>query len=306
MDYIKMMKERNIQFNLVEEFEAERIFRVEYSYYKLLEYSPLFPRYNGDREINKFVKLDFLQLYYIAKIDEKFSHITMLACLDIEQALKTIILFDMDKNDIKQQVLDDFLAFDREYILSTYTPDNFQIISEKYMSNNILSLELEQVIDIFQFGSLIRFFDFIKENYSDFVELKKYELIGKHLNSAKNIRNIVAHNNSLISQLNIRHELKTDIVSSFIGQNGVKNKTLRTNMSKKIVFDFCHLLHLYYLIVPKEKILQMQKEIQKFFNIIDENYSSILKDNQTLHSVYNFLQMVTNVYEKFFEKSIDN
>ena len=89
-----MMKERNIQFNLVEEFEAERIFRVEYSYYKLLEYSPLFPRYNGDREINKFVKLDFLQLYYIAKIDEKFSHITMLACLDIEQALKTLDIED--------------------------------------------------------------------------------------------------------------------------------------------------------------------------------------------------------------------
>lgn len=296
MDYINELKCKNISFNVFTECDAMHIMETEYSYFKLMEYVNLFPVYKKCEMRNWLVGVDFSHLYFLSMIDETFSRIVLSECLDIEQTLKTILTNYINQIGDKEYFVKSFLEFDKEYLLKTYTRENIDIIGEKYSVNDLTCLEFEQIIDVLQFSTLERMLQYFYELYSHKLSLKDFEHYRKHIGYVKKLRNKAAHNHSIIGQLHVKSEVKSDSVAAYLGKHGISNRTLRTNMAKPVVLEFCHLIHLYHLIEPDYKIEENLKQLETFLYDYCDEYIEFFKNNSILTSAYKFVCSVVDVY----------
>lgn len=298
MSNIDLLKQKNITFHYITERDAELIMSTEYSYYKLIEYSALFDRYiKGDRK-GCFINLDFYQLYILARIDQQLSSVIMHQCMEIEQRLKTILLSDIDSSNIFS--LDEYIKSDSEYIYKTYSTDNFPIIENKYQSDSVDNLKTNEFLDVAQFGTLERIIAFYNQKcYNNNMASSLYyaEIL---IESVKRLRNMAAHNCSIISQLNQTHEYNYNYIASFLGNNGINKKNLKTNISKTVMFDFSNLMHMYYCLGLKNGF----REMQSLLNMMVDNYANLFFKNSTLISAVKFAISVVNLYQN--KKILDN
>jgi len=296
MDYINELKHKNIGFNIITESDALHIMEKEYSYFRLVEYVNLFQKYKKQEMRSQVIGVDFSHLYFLSKIDETFSRIVISECLDIEQTLKTILTNYVNRLSDKEHFIELFLEFDKEYLLKTYTSENIDVIGEKYFANDLTCLKFEQIIDVLQFSTLERMICFFYEQYFQKLALKDFAYIEKHIGYVKKLRNKAAHNHSIIGQLHIKSEVKSDSVAAYLGKNGISNRTLRTNMSKPVVMEFCHLLHLYHLIEPEYKIENNLGKLEYFLYEYCEKYIEYFENNSILESTYKFICSVVEIY----------
>ncbi len=300
MNYIDELKAQNIKFVRINETEAEKILESEYSFFKIMEFSVNFDRYISTQRKGQFIDLDFSQLYYIAKIDERLCEIVMSLCLEMEQKLKTMLINDMIRVCDPNQFLSVYYRSDIEYLQNMYTPENFEILLNKYAVDDISQLEFFQFIDIVQFGTLERIIHSFYKIYSPQIYNSAFAPFEKPLSSVKRIRNIVAHNNSLLNQLKNQNLYTNSEISSFLGANGVKNKTLKTNFSKAIVFDLSNSFYMYFQIIPLHKGKYHIKELHDFDVEYCQMYETAWCKNDLLKSVYKFMkQEIKLCIEKF-------
>ncbi len=287
MNNIEFLKQRNIQFNSIDENFAQSIIEKEYPCYKLFEYSRLF---------NSAYDLDFSQLYYLAILDEKLRHVVICKCLDLEQALKTIIINDAEKLDVKESILEEYIRSDSDYLLSHYNSDNIDVFFDKSIPNSLKDLSFEQFLEVIQFGTFEKFLHYFYRKHSKYLYNKEYAPFENHINSMKHLRNISAHNGLLIGSLNKKRDITSNKIASFLGAHGIKHKTLRSNMSKQIVFDLCNLLHLCYSILPKSKFDETLSQFIDFLQKDCKQYEHAFSKNSLLLSVYNFANSVVCIY----------
>lgn len=298
MNYINELKNKGISFNFISESRADEIMSSEYSYYKLIEYSDIFDRYVKGENKGYFINLDFYQLYILAKIDQKLSSVIMQQCMEIEQRLKTILLSDIDSSNIFS--LDEYIKSDSEYIYKIYSRDNFPIIENKYQSDSVDNLKTNEFLDVAQFGTLERIIAFYNQKcYDNNMESPLYyaEVL---IESVKRLRNMAAHNCSIISQLNQTHEYNYNFIASFLGNNGINKKNLKTNISKTVMFDFSNLMHMYYCLGLNHGF----EELQSLLNNAVNKYAHMFYKNSTIVSAVKFAISVANLYKN--KKVLDN
>ncbi len=295
MDYIEKLKEENITFQVLNETDALSIMQEAYSYYKLLSYSCLFERYrNGSRQ-GQFVNLDFSQLFYLAEIDSCLSHILMCMCLEIEEKLKAKLIFDAESVCDTHALLTEYYNNDSEYLQNTYVPDNNDAVKYHKGFREIPQLSLNEFLDVVQFGTLERMTHFFYQRYA--VNIYNYDFapFEIRLSSVRRIRNIVAHNNSILNKLVIKTDYKDFKMLSFLGKHGVKNRTLQTNMSKLMISDLCGFFDVYANLVNNKKMCDL-------FAFVDEKYIKAHKarfeNNDLLKTSYTFVKNVLNIYHK--------
>lgn len=287
MNHIELLKQQNIQFKFIDEYSAQNILKKEYPCFKLTDYSLLF---------NNTCVLDFSQLYYLAILDENLRHIVICNCVDLEQILKTIIIDDAEKLEVKELILEEYLTFDRDYLLSHYNSNNIDIFFDESMPNSLSDLSFEQFLEVIQFGTFEKFLHFFYKKYSMNLYNKEYAPFEQHINSVKRLRNISAHNGLLIGSLNKKREVTSDKISAFLGSNGIKHKTLRTNMSRQTVFDLCNLLHLCCSVFSKVKFNNTIAQFDYFFKNDCVQYKLLYSKNSLLISAYNFMKSVVDIY----------
>lgn len=300
MNYIQELKDKNIKFTQITEKEAHSIITNEYSYFKLIEYSAIFDKYHKEDKKDKFINLDFSMLYYLCKIDEKLSHIIICLCLEIEQTLKTIFVNDVLSTCNEDDFLKEYIKYDEEYLNQTYTSENFNIIAEKYNAKNINQLSFSQFVNVIQFGTFERLIHYFYKDNANFIYSSTFAPFEKQLSSVKKMRNMSAHNNSILSELSVKKDFKDFNVSSFLGRKGIKNKTLRTNMKRNVVYDFSNLLYLFFKIVNKQKGKYYFDILENFLNTFCLHYKNYYINNDLLISTYNFIKKTLIIYKDEF------
>ncbi|MGN0447471.1 MAG: Abi family protein [Acutalibacteraceae bacterium] len=296
MNYINELKKQNITFNIFNEQQAITIIKKEYSYYKLMSYSCLFEKYKQTNKEGQFVNLDFSQLYYLALIDSQLSKILMTMCLEIENTIKTIFIFDAEMICDTKTLLHEYYDNENEFIDMNYTADNNDIINEYKNKVSIQELSLNEFLEVIQFGTLERFVHFFYKKYGNVLYCESFYNVEFRLSSIRRIRNIVAHNNSCMSRITEETEYKDVKLLSFLGSRGVKNRSLTTNMSKKFVSDFCGVLDVYFRLVENKNIINDFKEFDINYCL---KYKSYFEKNDKILSFYNFAKKVIEIYNSY-------
>lgn len=285
MNFTDELKSFKIEFKLIDENSAEKIIQTEFPLYKLMEYSILFDKYKDNEN---FINLDFYNLYLLARLDEEISHIILKMSAELELALKTILIDNANKicETIKNQKLNSFYDSERNYLELYYNLDNFDILNQKYHTNSIFDLSFEQFVDFIQFGTFEKFFDYC---YYDIVLPNKKMPYYIMISSARKLRNYAAHNISIITGLKQKSLFNKNRLSSYLGNEGIKSRTLHTNMDKDFILNFLSLIYLYVNIVPKRKIINVLNEIRILISKCEDK-TDLFKKNQFLLSSFEFFK----------------
>lgn len=301
MDYIYNLKKLNISFKKIDELEAISIMRTRFSYYKLLSYTCLFDKYINGEKKGLFVNVDFSQLYCIAQIDAILGHIFMCMCLEIEENLKAKIIYEAESVCNTNVLFDEYYNSDFKYIKNNYTSENNDTIQREVKLPKDMSLV--EFLDVAQFGTLERFAHYFYSRYAIDLYNSCLAPFESRLSSVRRIRNIVAHNNSIINKLTIKTEYKDYKMLSFLGKQGIKNRTLQTNMSKLIISDLCCFFDVYFNLVNKSNI-------HDTFRSFDENYGEIVRknfaNNDLINTSYNFMKKVIIIYLNNYKNNLTN
>lgn len=301
MDFIYSLKEQNIKFQTISEQEAEDIIRSEYSYHKLLSYACLFEKYTKNViKKGQFVNLDFSQLYYLAEIDSRFSHILMSMCLEIEEKIKTKFIFEAGEKCDTKVLLSEYYSSDHEYLDATYALSYDDVVVYKRDCNDLLSMTLDEFLGISQFGTLERLICFFYKEYEHCIHKSALKAFETRLSSIRRIRNIVAHNNSILNKLTVKTEYQDLKMLSFLGKHGIKNRTLKTNMSRQIISDLCGVIDVYFELVNNDTLI---KELKNFDVEYCQKWGESFSNNDILKTAYTFLREVFALYFEKYKKN---
>lgn len=295
MDYIYQFQNHNIEFNIISKKEAIDIMCNEFTFHKLLSYTSLFEKYNSGEKSGLFVSLDFGQLYYLAEIDLKLSQILMCMCLEIDEKLKTKLVFDAERICDTNSLMMEYYNSDREYLERAYVSDKNDAVN--YSLGSKTEMSFVDFLSVVQFGTLERMIHFFYKKYAFNMYSINVMPFETHLSSVRRIRNIVAHNNSILNKLGIKTDYLDLKMRSFLGKQGIKNRTLQTNMSRLIISDLCGLFDVYFNLVGNKNSLEM---LNSFNAEYIQKYKKYFTNNDILKSSYKFLEKVIVIYYKKF------
>ena len=305
MDYIEQLKQQNITFRLINEAEAKLIMQKKWPIYRLLNLSTCFEKYQKTSLKGKFVSLDFSQLYTLAEIDAALSRLIMCMCSDIECNAKARLIYSVDHSITSEVFLEAFWdkypdeanhSFNTN---SSHYYSNYCNSKTNFIENN--SLSLITYLENINFGTLIMLISFFNSEYDDKIWSSQQTLYEEQFLSVKRIRNIVAHQNSILSKLHIPAPHANLFMRAYLGNCGIRSTTLRTNMSKAIICDLVNLIYLYFAIIPDvEKCYQ---NLLKFDEAYCQKNWELISSNAQLHSVYLFLKEIIRC---FYKKGLTN
>ncbi len=301
MRYIDELRKQNITFKLLDEEAASAIIRSQYSYSKLMEYSVLFDKYTQGEKQGMFVHLDFAQLYYLAIIDSRLGQLLMRMCLEIEERLKTRLIYDAETICDTNCLLREYYNSDEMYLRQMYTPENNDEILRKEI-DSIEYMSFNDFMGVVQFGTLERMLHFFYRRYAMELYGQKMLSFEKGLSSVRTIRNLVAHNNSIIGKLMVSTEYKDLSMLAFLGRSGIKHRTLKTNMSKSIIHELCEFFAVYFELVKNPETL---RELCELDTDVCDKYKFLYEDNQMICSAYCFMRAVLRIFQKN-EKGVDD
>ncbi|MBE6949399.1 MAG: Abi family protein [Ruminococcaceae bacterium] len=299
--FIDEMKLQNIKFHYISENDAVQIMKTEYSASKLMAYAPLFDKYRATEKQGQYIDLDFAYLYDLASLDSQLRKLVICMCLDIEQMLKTRLIADASCIDSKG-VVKEFVQENTIFFNTVYSPENMDHVFKRMTRDTTIEeLSVSDFLEVIQFGTIQRFVRFFYDQFAPDLYGKAYAPFERYLDSVRRIRNSSAHNNGLISELLNRQYKeeafeKNTLVLSFLGKNGVRHRTLDTNMSKQAVHDLCCLIHMYVHFLPKELAKNTLEELRKFLQVTCRNNSAYYIKNPALISAHSYLSNVTDVY----------
>lgn len=288
---IDMAKARNIIFSMLDEDAATRIMETEYAPQTLLSYTPLFPCYITGERKGQAISVDFAYLYDLASLDTDLRKLVLIASLELEQSLCAIFLADCRRVDVGDELVKAFVSSDADYLYATYTPDNVDILAKSDFTKVPLEeLPLSTFLEVLQFGTFQRLLRFFYHIHAPSLYGKTTAPFENDLDALRHMRNAAAHNTSLINQLNETKSFEKNLqLLSLLGRNGVRHKTLTTNMAKPVMCDLLCLLRLYSTLMPPLRTEQLKKLVLSFLTERCTTHASYYKKSPTLLSAYHFL-----------------
>lgn len=213
VDYLKL---KNIKFERISEKDAENYLKNNNNYYNLTSYKNNFEKYfvNGIF-IDKYIDLDFSYLKDLSIIDHRLRLILFKMIIDIEHYLKIKILNTIESIDeedgyriVNRYLEQDFynVKFPKKVhnsIFKKVGSEYYQKIFSKYDLDKDKKLEnipIWEFLEIITFGELVNFYDFYTNEYKLKDENKDVYI----LRDIVKLRNAVAHNNCILSELNMK------------------------------------------------------------------------------------------------------
>ena len=94
-ELISHMKIKGIKFNIVNEEDAKIFLQNNNYYMKLASYRANYDKHKNNGE---YINLDFAYLQELSTIDMHLRYLILQMCLDVEHALKTRLLKDIEDN----------------------------------------------------------------------------------------------------------------------------------------------------------------------------------------------------------------
>lgn len=299
-EQIEYMKIKGIQFNIVNENDAATYLSQNSYYYKVTAYRKNYIKDSA----GKYKGLDFANLKDLAIIDMYLRYLVIQLSLDIEHALKTLIIrliTDIECNDDGFKIIVQYNNFEKvnfekkiseESTLTEVEKNNkkkaYVPVQEKILKDiknkrdynydlyikNKDRLSIWILLEMMSLGQLVSFIRF----YVDTSQHKSTQLKKAYnfLRFSKNIRDSAAHSRPVI--LNITEENQMGNTNQkrirraqlplkdYLINSGVDSKLASRVLTNFKVHDLCSLLYLHdFYIQGKQTRKARKKELMKLY-----------------------------------------
>ena len=312
-ELIEHLKIKNVKFNYINENQAESYLTNNNNYFNLYSYKNNFQRYSSGKNIGKFIDLDFAYLKDLSVIDMKLRFLLFKMIVDIEHYLKIKILNKIEKIDeedgykIVNLYLSTELRFDKktnniqETLYKKLNSNYVKDIMEKYLNKKTKKFEnipIWEFLEMITFGELIDFYSLFIKEYS----LKKEDDLIYILKEIVKLRNAIAHNNCILSNLSVKdNEFNPTIsITKQLKEFNISTTTIKNKLHNSRIRQLTYLFLIYNnLVSSKDRRIHISKEINKFFNkriIMNKNY---YKNNSLLKSFYNYFYIIIKKNYKY-------
>lgn len=227
-------------------------------------------------------------------------------CVDIEHYLKIFILNKTETileedgyNVVNCYLNDDFSNEERpkrihQSIYKKLNSSYSREILNKYFdfdNERFKNIPLWEFLEIITFGELIDFYDYFIKKYNI---TQKFEYIFI-LKEIVKLRNAVAHNNCILSDLSIKDNLfKPDNnIIMLLRSYNISLKTINNKMYNSRIRQITYLFIMYNMIVTsKEKRISISKSLNKFINKRVKRNKEYYKNNNLLKSTFTFFETI--------------
>lgn len=310
VDHLKL---KNIKFERISEKDAENYLRNNNNYYNLTSYKNNFEKYFVDGIfIDKYIDLDFSYLKDLSIIDHRLRLILFKMIIDIEHYLKIKILNTIESIDeedgyriVNQYLKQDFynVKFPKKVhnsIFKKVGSEYYQKIFSKYDLDKDKKLEnipIWEFLEIITFGELVNFYDFYTNEYK-LKDENKYVYI---LRDIIKLRNAVAHNNCILSELNMKKNKYPPSykIIQFLNNCDIGKDTRSKKLSNSRIRQITYTLYMFNEIVTSDGIKNnVKKDINElFFDRIIKHKEYYNNNNELLKSIYcYFKKIIENNY----------
>ncbi|MDX9916923.1 MAG: Abi family protein [Gudongella sp.] len=295
IELIELLETKGVKFNEISQNEALLLLKEFNYYYKLTVYKRNFKR-NGD---NKFKNLEFAYLLDLASMDMQLRYILLTATLDIEHALKTLLISEITDN----RVVDGFDIVNSFFHSTNNSPNplNEDIVLKiaKHKSHYQYKLyEAHKIappawvlMEVISFGDFLKFFEFYFNKYSS-EDFNIHSLMGV-LNSVKRIRNASAHNNALLFDL-ANSDIKN--VSNYIKNYATELKIGELFYKSNKIHDILCVFYTHETFV-KDKNARKQR-IDDFYDFI-KKYERKCSYMDNDNDIQYFLKIANLIIDKY-------
>ena len=309
VDYLKL---KNIKFERISEKDAENYLKNNNNYYNLTSYKNNFEKYfvNGIF-IDKYIDLDFSYLKDLSIIDHRLRLILFKMIIDIEHYLKIKILNTIESIDeedgyriVNRYLEQDFynVKFPKKVHTSIFKKvgsEYYQKIFSKYDLDKDKKLEnipIWEFLEIITFGELVNFYDFYTNEYKLKDENKDVYI----LRDIVKLRNAVAHNNCILSELNMKKNKfpPSYKIIQFLNNCNIGKDTRSKKLSNSRIRQITYTLYMFNEIVTSDGIKNnVKKDINELFFDRIIKHKEYYNNNELLKSIYcYFKKIIENNY----------
>lgn len=309
VDYLKL---KNIKFERISEKDAENYLKNNNNYYNLTSYKNNFEKYfvNGIF-IDKYIDLDFSYLKDLSIIDHRLRLILFKMIIDIEHYLKIKILNTIESIDeedgyriVNRYLEQDFynVKFPKKVhnsIFKKVGSEYYQKIFSKYDLDKDKKLEnipIWEFLEIITFGELVNFYDFYTNEYKLKDENKDVYI----LRDIVKLRNAVAHNNCILSELNMKKNKYPPSykIIQFLNNCNIGKDTRSKKLSNSRIRQITYTLYMFNEIVTSDGIKNnVKKDINGLFFDRIIKHKEYYNNNELLKSIYcYFKKIIENNY----------
>lgn len=291
-ELIAHMKIKGIKFDVVKEEDAKAFLQNNNYYMKLASY-----RANYDKRKNsgEYINLDFAYLQELSTIDMHFRYLILQMCLDVEHALKTRLLKDIENNPEEDgyDIIRRFITnFERscQNIQKHKSSEYCRELIEKYYPY----FPAWVFVELISFGDMVKLYEYYAQKYPG--RLKDSEL----LYSIRDLRNASAHSNCLINKLQKGTNKPSVKIIKFISDIDGIGSSMRTNkLSNKCIYDFTCLLYVYNEFINADIVKEKRfKQVQDFINGRVIKNKEYFDKNECIKTAYIFVKKVVDYVGK--------
>ena len=285
-ELISHMKIKGIKFNIVKEEDAKIFLQNNNYYMKLASYRANYDKHKSNGE---YINLEFAYLQELSTSDMYLRYLILQMCLDVEHALKTRLLKDIEDNP-EEDGYDIIRRFITKYERSC---QNIQ----KHKSSEYCRELIEKYypyfpawvfVELISFGDMVKLYEYYSERYPG--RLKDSEL----LYSIRDLRNATAHSNCLINKLQRGTNKPSVKIIKFVSNIDGIGASMRTNkLSNKFLYDFISLLYVYNEFINANIVKQKRfKQIQEFMDDRVIKNREYFEKNECIKTAYIFVKKV--------------
>lgn len=273
-EQIQNLKSKGIAFNIVNEETAECVLSYSTYLFKIKSYARNFDASNG-----RYLGLDFAHLFELSKIDMYFRRALFNILIDVEHCLKTNLLKDFSTLD---KVTAKMLTAD--FLKSKLGKKTKNFLERPIKDRSVSKLLIESnsppeqmpfwvLVEIMQLGNLLELYEyFYQKRFKNFYKHDDIVLISNAMFSLKCLRNAVAHNNCILT--NVFDQSKEDIQQELYkilspDRYKIQPKTgdsIEKMLANQTISDFLMAILLAKLAIKSDGMLNsIKRELSVFF-----------------------------------------
>jgi hypothetical protein len=275
-EQVEYMKFKGITFNHTSETRAKEYLKENSYYYKVTAYRKNFTK---DAK-NKYQNLDFATLKDMAIIDMHLRYLLLKLALDIEHAIKTILIKLITNSDEDgYSIIEEYNKYQYDSIDSNprLTPEQKREQKKNYKHSAERILEDSKgyhrdlfekhhanpsiwvLIEVMSYGQLASFVKFYvdkkKFGYKDLTNASDF------MHYSKNIRDSAAHSRpillNIIEPMQFKPKMK---VTNYLIKEGIPKPLVHNNLTNVKVHDLCCILYLHDIYVKGSKTRKERKK----------------------------------------------